>query len=262
MIEAFPEHQLFIDNSSGMRPFGQMVWEVIHVTGYALHGLMTDEWPDPVSGSDPPRNRQALLAAWDDLSERLELGLPIVPAGRYSEQKNLFWGPMTGFQLAIYQIDNEIHHRRQGYVYLRQLGIEPPPSGCAEGTDRRPSAGPLCGSAPGRRQHPPLTGKVGSQVRGMRAQYRSDRPAGPGGRGEFPSCFWTARWPIGLTASCSIQVRRGPLCRTSSTRPRTSLQPALRVKSLLAVRGVTEGGAGYRRPDRVARHRTMSTSRR
>ena len=26
----------------------------------------------------------------------------------------------------LYWIDNEIHHRGQGYVYLRSLGIEPP----------------------------------------------------------------------------------------------------------------------------------------
>jgi uncharacterized damage-inducible protein DinB len=26
----------------------------------------------------------------------------------------------------LYWIDNEIHHRGQGYVYLRALGIEPP----------------------------------------------------------------------------------------------------------------------------------------
>ncbi|MGZ5248500.1 MAG: DinB family protein [Flavitalea sp.] len=26
----------------------------------------------------------------------------------------------------FYFIDNEIHHRGQGYVYLRSLGIEPP----------------------------------------------------------------------------------------------------------------------------------------
>jgi uncharacterized damage-inducible protein DinB len=25
-----------------------------------------------------------------------------------------------------YAIDNEVHHRGQGYVYLRSLGIEPP----------------------------------------------------------------------------------------------------------------------------------------
>jgi len=29
--------------------------------------------------------------------------------------------------LVLYAIDNEIHHRGQGYVYLRALGIEPPP---------------------------------------------------------------------------------------------------------------------------------------
>ncbi|NIP97073.1 MAG: damage-inducible protein DinB, partial [Gemmatimonadetes bacterium] len=26
----------------------------------------------------------------------------------------------------LYVVDNEIHHRGQGYVYLRSLGIEPP----------------------------------------------------------------------------------------------------------------------------------------
>ncbi|RYD85889.1 MAG: damage-inducible protein DinB, partial [Sphingobacteriales bacterium] len=29
-------------------------------------------------------------------------------------------------QNILYFIDNEIHHRGQGYVYLRALGIEPP----------------------------------------------------------------------------------------------------------------------------------------
>jgi uncharacterized damage-inducible protein DinB len=29
--------------------------------------------------------------------------------------------------LVLYVIDNEIHHRGQGTVYLRALGIEPPP---------------------------------------------------------------------------------------------------------------------------------------
>ncbi len=31
------------------------------------------------------------------------------------------------YGLLLYWIDNEIHHRGQGYVYLRALGIEPPP---------------------------------------------------------------------------------------------------------------------------------------
>jgi uncharacterized damage-inducible protein DinB len=33
----------------------------------------------------------------------------------------------TVHDLVLYAIDNEIHHRGQGYVYLRALGIEPPP---------------------------------------------------------------------------------------------------------------------------------------
>ena len=35
--------------------------------------------------------------------------------------------PGTVQDLILYVIDNEIHHRGQGYVYLRAMGIEPPP---------------------------------------------------------------------------------------------------------------------------------------
>jgi uncharacterized damage-inducible protein DinB len=31
------------------------------------------------------------------------------------------------YDLLLYVIDNEVHHRGQGYVYLRALGITPPP---------------------------------------------------------------------------------------------------------------------------------------
>jgi uncharacterized damage-inducible protein DinB len=33
---------------------------------------------------------------------------------------------MPVYDLFFYLIDNEIHHRGQGYVYLRALDIEPP----------------------------------------------------------------------------------------------------------------------------------------
>ena len=127
VIEAFPDDQLFSFSAGGMRPFGQLAWEMINVTGYAVDGLVTDAWPDPAWPSEPPQDRQTLLAAWDDLTARLDARLPTVPAARYSEQKPLFWGPMAAYEMAIYTIDNEIHHRGQGYVYLRLLGIEPPP---------------------------------------------------------------------------------------------------------------------------------------
>ena len=48
-------------------------------------------------------------------------------AARFLEVDTAF-GAYEGviFGLFQYWIDNEIHHRGQGYVYLRALGIEPP----------------------------------------------------------------------------------------------------------------------------------------
>jgi uncharacterized damage-inducible protein DinB len=34
---------------------------------------------------------------------------------------------MPGVNMILNGIDDEIHHRGQGYVYLRSLSIEPPP---------------------------------------------------------------------------------------------------------------------------------------
>ena len=34
--------------------------------------------------------------------------------------------PGRVYDLLLYAIDNEIHHRGEGYVYLRALRIEPP----------------------------------------------------------------------------------------------------------------------------------------
>ena len=51
-----------------------------------------------------------------------------IPPARFQETITAF-GQYTGVlhDLILYVIDNEIHHRGQGYVYLRALGIEPPP---------------------------------------------------------------------------------------------------------------------------------------
>lgn len=42
------------------------------------------------------------------------------------EVHQLPWFPMQGYATLLYMLDNEIHHRGQGYVYLRLLGLEPP----------------------------------------------------------------------------------------------------------------------------------------
>jgi len=53
---------------------------------------------------------------------------PKIPAAHFADTVTAF-GSYTGklHDLFLYVIDNEIHHRGQGYVYLRALGIEPPP---------------------------------------------------------------------------------------------------------------------------------------
>ena len=69
-----------------------------------------------------------MLRLWDESTERLNALWPQIPPERFQETLTAF-GQYPGVlhDLILYVIDNEIHHRGQGYVYLRALGIEPPP---------------------------------------------------------------------------------------------------------------------------------------
>ncbi|WP_102126176.1 DinB family protein [Deinococcus planocerae] len=128
IIEAFPEDQLFSFTAAPpMRSFGELAWEMHGVAAYTLGGLVTDDWHEPDWSARPPQEKAALLGAWDELTARMDAELPAVPPARYGEDKALFWGTMSALDTALYAVDNEIHHRGQGYVYLRALGIEPPP---------------------------------------------------------------------------------------------------------------------------------------
>ena len=74
------------------------------------------------------RSKQEILRLWDESTEKMNSLWPQIPPERFQETMTAFGkypGPVHG--LVLYAIDNEIHHRGQGYVYLRALGIEPPP---------------------------------------------------------------------------------------------------------------------------------------
>lgn len=127
VIEAFPEDHLFTFTAAPpMRPFGEMAWEIHQVSELTLNGLLTGAWPEPDWREGVSQDRAELLTAWDALSERLQREFPEVELASFPQTHKLPWGQMTGWAAAIYTIDNEIHHRGQGYVYLRALGIEPP----------------------------------------------------------------------------------------------------------------------------------------
>ena len=71
--------------------------------------------------------KQEILRLWDEDTAALETLFPQIPPARFAETMTAF-GQYTDrlHALILYVIDNEIHHRGQGYVYLRALGIEPP----------------------------------------------------------------------------------------------------------------------------------------
>ena len=91
-----------------------------------VQGAISDEWKSDMSRDARPK--QEILRAWDESTRQLDTLFPQIPAERFQEKLTAF-GQYPGIlhTLILYVIDNEIHHRGQGYVYLRALGIEPPP---------------------------------------------------------------------------------------------------------------------------------------
>ncbi|HEX8271712.1 MAG TPA: DinB family protein [Longimicrobiaceae bacterium] len=126
VIEAFPEDQLFSFSIGGMRTFGDLAWEFFQVGLPTLRGVVTGEWTSPEA--EKPTTRAELLRLWDADTAEIDRLWAQIPPGRFQETDTAFgqW-TMPVHDLLLYGIDNEIHHRGQGYVYLRALGVEPPP---------------------------------------------------------------------------------------------------------------------------------------
>ena len=125
MIEAFPEDQLFSYSIGGMRPYGVLAVEMLSMGAPMVHGVATGEWK--AWEMEEVRGKEELLRRWDEGTARIDSLWSRIPLERFQETITAF-GQYTGktTDLLLYCIDNEIHHRGQGYVYLRALGIEPP----------------------------------------------------------------------------------------------------------------------------------------
>jgi uncharacterized damage-inducible protein DinB len=126
VIDAFPEERLFRFSVGGMRPFGELAMEMIAMAVPMVRGVVSGDWS--TSGSRDPRSKQEVLRLWDESTEELDRLWPQIPPERFLETRTAFGQyPGVVHDLILYIIDNEIHHRGQGYVYLRVLDIEPPP---------------------------------------------------------------------------------------------------------------------------------------
>ena len=126
VIEAFPEDQLFSFSIGGMRTFGELAMELLAMAEPMVRGTVTGEWQE-YAAEEPP-SREELLARWDESTAKIDELWPRIPIERFQEEITAF-GQYTDRTtgLLLYVIDNEIHHRGQGYVYLRALGVTPPP---------------------------------------------------------------------------------------------------------------------------------------
>ena len=126
VIDAFPEDKFYSFSIGSMRPFGAMALELLSMAEPMVRGIVTGEWDQSPTREERPRKE--LLRLWDESTTKIDALWPKIPLERFQETMTAF-GQYPGrvHELLFYVIDNEIHHRGQGYVYLRALGIEPPP---------------------------------------------------------------------------------------------------------------------------------------
>lgn len=127
VIEAFPEAKLFNHAIGGMRTFAEMAAELLAIAGPGLREIATGEEAELYENMDFRHSKSEILRLWDEATEEIDSIWRQIPAERFHEQITTF-GQYEGTVISsiLYFIDNEIHHRGQGYVYLRSLGVEPP----------------------------------------------------------------------------------------------------------------------------------------
>jgi len=126
VIEAFPEDRLYSFSIGSMRPFGAMALELLSMAEPMVRGIVTGEWDQSLTREERPRKE--LLRLWDESTTKIDALWQKIPLERFQQTMTAF-GQYPGkvHELLFYVIDNEIHHRGEGYVYLRALGIAPPP---------------------------------------------------------------------------------------------------------------------------------------
>lgn len=127
IIEAFPEEQLFHFTLGEMRPFGEMAQELIGIAGPGIKGLVTREWEPLNEEHGVEESKEKLLALWDQATIEIDEWFPKLSTEDFQDTVKAFGQYENKVYCSLmYFIDNEVHHRGQGYVYLRALGIVPP----------------------------------------------------------------------------------------------------------------------------------------
>lgn len=127
VIMAFPEKELFNFSIGGMRTFADICKELLAISQPGVQEFITLTHTELNESFPHITNKDSLLKAWDETTEYLNQHFFEIPI----ENFDIIFKSFGMFESKIldslyYFIENEIHHRGQGYVYLRAIGINPP----------------------------------------------------------------------------------------------------------------------------------------
>ncbi|MCK0188907.1 DinB family protein [Arenibacter sp. F20364] len=127
VIEAFPEEAFFNHTIGGMRPFSEMVLELLGIAGPGLKEIATGKTASLDEHREHGNQKSKVLEMWDEATEEINTYWDQLKLEQFEKSIRIFGQyDGTAWSSIFYFIDNEIHHRGQAYVYLRSLGIEPP----------------------------------------------------------------------------------------------------------------------------------------
>lgn len=126
VIELFPEKDFFEFSIAGMRTFAKLTDELLAIGSPALNAIVNRE-DSTFNEKNELTTKAQYLQKWDEATAAINKNWEKLTIEDFSKTFNLFGQyEFPIIQNILYFIDNEIHHRGQGYVYLRALDITPP----------------------------------------------------------------------------------------------------------------------------------------
>ena len=124
VIEVFPEKDLFEFSIANLRPFSRMVEEFLMITNYIFTKTLHEKHTSFYTEGQFPTTKAEILALWDKATEII--GNEWKEVGDFTQPLTIYQMTFSFAQWILYAIENETHHRGQGYTYLRTLQIDPP----------------------------------------------------------------------------------------------------------------------------------------
>jgi len=124
VIEAFPEKDLFEFSNANLRPFSRMVEEFLMITNYIFTETLHEKHTSFYTEGQFPTTKEDVLALWDKATEIIDNEWKEIE--NYTQPLTIYQMTFSFTQWILYAIENETHHRGQGYIYLRTLQIDPP----------------------------------------------------------------------------------------------------------------------------------------